>query len=565
MSYFIIAIIALIILTIIAFLFRRKYIRQIEKLESEKLQIQNKPIFEEMTKIKQLNMTGETEENFERWRSEWTEVIDVHMPEIDSLLFDVEDNVDKFRYKKANLIISLIEGKLEESKEKMTTILDELNELVGSEEKSRTEMEMLKEQHRIARKKVLAHQHSFGKTVNSLEKELESFNAKFDEYEDLTENGNYLLAREIVISLAEKGEHLFLLINQIPLLLSELQNKIPASIRELRNGTREMEEQSYYLQHLELPKKFDKIETDISEMITKIENLKMDAVQEETEKINNQIDSFYNALELEVRAKQFVENNFETTSALLIDTTAFSNEIFAEATFVQRSYRLNEEEAKLPQECATELEKLNKRYEVLTYQREEQSFPNTSIEEELQQINTSTNEIIEKLTVFKQRLKSLRNDENDVRIKLDDLTRKLQKADRSLHKGNIPGIPDEMDARLEEAEEQVYIVTQSLEEVPLNMNLVHSYLDNALQSVEEVNKKVAEMLENVMLIERIIQYGNRYRASNEKVHNGLLEAEESFRQYRYAKALEEAATVVEEVEPGAMKRIEDLLLEEQSV
>ena len=39
-----------------------------------------------MTKIKQLNMTGETEEKFERWRNQWTEVMDVHMPEIDSLI-----------------------------------------------------------------------------------------------------------------------------------------------------------------------------------------------------------------------------------------------------------------------------------------------------------------------------------------------------------------------------------------------------------------------------------------------------------------------------------------------
>ena len=41
----------------------------------------------------------------------------------------------------------------------------------------------------------------------------------------------------------------------------------------------------------------------------------------------------------------------------------------------------------------------------------------------------------------------------------------------------------------------------------------------------------------------------------------LLDAEESFRQFRYAKALEEAATAVEEVEPGAMKRIEELVKE----
>jgi septation ring formation regulator len=42
----------------------------------------------------------------------------------------------------------------------------------------------------------------------------------------------------------------------------------------------------------------------------------------------------------------------------------------------------------------------------------------------------------------------------------------------------------------------------------------------------------------------------------------LLEAESAFRQLRYTKALEEAATAVEEVEPGAMKRIEVLVKED---
>ena len=50
------------------------------------------------------------------------------------------------------------------------TILHELNELVGSEEKNRIEMEKLQEQHRAARKTILAHQHSFGMTADHLKK-----------------------------------------------------------------------------------------------------------------------------------------------------------------------------------------------------------------------------------------------------------------------------------------------------------------------------------------------------------------------------------------------------------
>ena len=64
-----------------------------------------------MTKIKQLNMTGETEEKFERWRNEWTEVMDVHMPKIDTLLFDAEDVIDRFRYRKATEIEKDIRAK----------------------------------------------------------------------------------------------------------------------------------------------------------------------------------------------------------------------------------------------------------------------------------------------------------------------------------------------------------------------------------------------------------------------------------------------------------------------
>ena len=561
MKTIIIAVIVLIILTTIAFLFRRKHIQEIGRLEKEKLQIQHKPILEEMTKVKQLNMTGETEEKFERWRTEWTEVMDVHMPKIDSLLFDVEDMVDRFRFRKATGTEKEIQEQIRFCDHKMNAILKELNELVGSEEKNRIEIEKLKEQHRAARKTVLAHQHSFGMTASPLEKELESFNPKFKEYDELTANGNYLQAREIVISLAAQGERLFMLIHETPSLLTELQNKIPASLRELRMGTKEMEDQSYYLQHLELPRQMQDIESEIKEMLAKMAELQIEAVQQQTNEINDRIDSFYDALENEVNARHYVDENYMHVADLLTDMTELATETSAEASYVQQSYRLDEKEAQIPQQSLKKMNGIVKRFEVLTARLEDQGSAYSSLSTELQQIYEELEQIAEEQESFTNRLKNLRIDENNVRTKLNELSRKLQNADRMLHRGNIPGIPDEMEARLEEADEQIYIVTQSLQEVPLNMKLVDSYLDNAAKAVNDVSGKVEELLENVMLIEWIIQYGNRFRASNPEVHTRLLDAEESFRQFRYAKALEEAATAVEEVEPGAMKRIEELVKE----
>ena len=98
MKYIIPAVIVLLVIAIFAFIIRRKHNTEIERLEHEKHQIQNKPILEEMTKVKQLNMNGQTEEMFERWRNTWTEVMDVQMPKIDVLLFDAEENIDQIYF-----------------------------------------------------------------------------------------------------------------------------------------------------------------------------------------------------------------------------------------------------------------------------------------------------------------------------------------------------------------------------------------------------------------------------------------------------------------------------------
>ncbi|MDS8762061.1 septation ring formation regulator EzrA, partial [Streptococcus pneumoniae] len=56
---------------------------------------------------------------------------------------------------------------------------------------------------------------------------------------------------------------------------------------------------------------------------------------------------------------------------------------------------------------------------------------------------------------FTDSLKNLRVEENKARIHVDELRRRLQETDRMLHKANIQGIPEDMDVRLEEAEEHL--------------------------------------------------------------------------------------------------------------
>lgn len=557
----IVTMLLIVIINVFVITFRRKHLHRIKVLEKRKTEIQHKPIFEEMTKIKQLNMTGETEEKFESWRADWTKVIDIHMPEIDNLFFDAEEQIDRFKIKKIKETFTMAEMKIANCEAKMNEILAGLDLLIGSEEKNRVEMEALKEQHRAARKKILAHQPAFGATVVPLEKEVEAFNPKLVEFDTLTDNGNYLQAREIVIELTEKGNWLFPLIEEMPAILTDIQNTIPSLIRELRNGTREMEGQAYYLGHLQLSDKLAAIEEELEEILSKVNQLEMDGVAERTAEIHEELDGFYDALEKEVISRHFVENEYENVYEKLHHVTDFIEKTLEEATYVQQSYRLPEQEAEISKKALEEIDQVNKNFAVMTAQIEKNSAAYSSLEEQLKKFNETASNIEQEIQAFAERIKNLRNDEHEVRGEVEALAKELHETDRSLQRANIPGIPSDLDARLDEAEEHLYVVRQSLEEIPLNMAVVYSYLENAKKSVHDVREKTTELLENVMLIEYIIQYGNRYRAANQNIHAQLQEAEESFRQFRYSKALEEAATAVEAAEPGAMKKIEELLQE----
>ena len=562
MEYIIIPVILLLILAIVGFMMRRKHTTIIAKLENEKSQIQNNPINEEISKVKSLNMNGETEEMFERWRNSWDEVIDVHMTKVDSLLFDAEDQINRLRFNKATLIEREIEDYIKKCEQDKDKILEELNELIGSEEKNRIEIEQLKEYYRSARKTLLAHQHSFGVALPALEKKLEVFVQKFEEFDVLTSEGNYLQAREIVIGLNQESQQTFEYINDVPTILTELQVKLPGAVQELRSGQHEMEEQSYYLQHLELTEELNKFEEEFVTLKKELAELNLNVVKPRVTDINEEIDHFYDLLEKEVIAKNYVDQNCDRLLSSITNVISSTRLVSDEATFVQQSYRLNEKDAEIPKAALKQLEALQRRYDLLAMRVREEKSAYSSLQEELLEISDELEQIHEEQGHLSNTMKKLRIDENKARTQVESLKKALQETDRLLNKANIPGIPEEMDARLDEAAEHIYLVMQSLQEVPLNMGTVHNNLNAATLCVEDVKAKSHELIENVMLIERIIQYGNRHRATNPKLNSRLKEAEESFNQFRYSKALEEAGTAVEEMEPGALKRIQELVAEE---
>ncbi|MFT9599903.1 septation ring formation regulator EzrA [Mesobacillus sp.] len=563
MEYIIGGIALLIILFLIGYFMKRKYYSEVDRYESWKIDIMNRPVLDEMSKVKQLNMTGQTEELFERWRQEWDELVTSKLPGIEDYLFDAEEYIDKYRFKKAKESLSVIDRKLTETEDKIKKILGELNELVGSEEKNREEIDGLKEQYRDNKKNLLSHRHSFGSAEASLEAMLENIQAKFIEFDEKTDNGNYLEAREIVLSIQAMLEQVSSKMESIPALLHDCQSVIPAQVSDLKDGVREMAAQGYVLDHLNAEKEVEEIGKQLTEYRASLEKGDVEIAEQGIQGLKERVEKLFDLLEAEVLAKQYITKTEHEAKETLVKAITESKTLKEETKHIQESYHLNDKELSAQTNVEQQLKGLLKRFELIDHRITENDTAQSLIKLELEEAKQQLDALVEDQKGLMEKLSALRKDEMAARDKVWDLSKKISELIRIVSKSNMPGLSQEYKYLLEDANESIKQVNEKLEEKPLDIPVVQQYLEIAVLTVEKLEASTEEIVETVMLAERVIQYGNRYRSRYPSVDRGLREAEEYFRNYDYRDALEQAATSIEEVEPGALKRIEQMLAEKE--
>jgi septation ring formation regulator len=559
MQYVIAGIILILILFLIGVLSRKKYYAEIDRYEAWKVDIMNRPIPEELSKVKQLNMTGQTEQLFEGWRQGWDEIVAVELPDIEELLFDAEEYTDKFRYKKARETLAKIDEVLIKTEAKIDKILEELNELVGSEEKNREEIELLQEEYRSSKKQLLAYRHTYGQAAKKIEAVLDRLAKEIEEYNALTDQGNYLDAREIVLNLGQEMKSIAYKMESIPKLTADCENILPSQLSELEAGFTEMKEQGYVLEHVEVDKEVKDLNETLAGFKGRVQSLEVEEVEQGLQEIKGKIEMLYDSLEKEVHARHFVLQYKDETTEGLIKAKEENDDIQYEVNVVQQGYHLHESDLMAPQELQKKIIQLSKRHELIIEKVESNKTAYTSLSEELKEIRSGLEVLNGEQSEFAVFLQNLRKDELTTREKIAELKKKTAEASRMIAKSNVPGLPADYDELLTEVHRKIEQVNASLSEKPLNMKFIQETLLEAADTVDHFYSKTQDLIENVMLSEKIIQYGNRYRSRYSSVREGLQAAEEAFRQYDYRKALEEAATTIEKVEPGALKKIEKMI------
>ncbi|MGM8213606.1 septation ring formation regulator EzrA [Virgibacillus sp. W0430] len=557
MAYIIGIILAIIVIIIIGLILRKRVYDAVDRHESWKLDIMNRNIAAEIARMKNLNLSGETKEKFDVWKDRWEYIVTKELPDIEEYLFDAEEAADRYRFPTANKTIRKIGQALQAIEADIEKIIIELEELLQTEEKSRKEVEQLQPIIKELRKKLSQNRYQYDKAEVRFDVELDDLEETLNNYYELVQSGSYTEAKEIVDQLNVRIDNLENDLNEFPEIYRLCKRDLPAQLDDLYAGVKRMKKDGYRVDYLGFEKEINEYHSRLLDFVRSLEKIGSEEVKAALPEIEERIKEMYQLLEKEAIAKNYLETKmpgYEQTLQALSDHFLRTKQ---DVDQLRDAYYFEDSDMEKYLTLEKMIDQLKMQAEELKDDLGNNELAHSALRSRLEEGYNQLEILQEEHEQFKKRVSNLRKDELEAKEKLTEMRKQIQRTHRKLKQSNIPGVPTYIWNLIESAIEKNDRVFQALEKQPLDIAKVQQALSQANQAVEEATQKTDVMLEQAHLTEQVIQYANRYRSSYPLLAAKLLEAERLFRSNEYEQALEQAVAAVEEVEPGAIKKIEE--------
>jgi len=550
-------------LMIVALTMRNRLYKRLDELESWRMQLMSKPVTDELSKLKALNMTGQTEELFEKWRTDWDELVTTVLPKVTDSVYDIDESINKYHFMNAKTAIADLEAVLNEAESTIEKILSEVSELIGSEEQNNLDIEHLNQEYLEQRKLLLTHRHLYAISEANLEKKLDEIKKQIQLFNETTEQGNYLEARELVKDISEQVNLLRDQMQILPDLFIESSTTMPNQIHNLLDGLKQMKSDGYALDYEKIESESTDCANACNECVELIKKLEITEAIEKLDFVKEKIDSIYDSLEQEVESKYIVEKEIWSAQEEIQRIREANLKTKEETHLVQQIYELSEEDTQTQKHVEKQVSIITKRFELLQIRVAEQDLAFSVIREELNLLKKQMEDVKESHSMYVDMLKALRKDELQARDQLIEMKRLMLEVKRLVQISNLPGMPISSLKQIQTAQESMQIVYLELEKKPLKMGKVSILLEKASSSVNECYHDTKFMIEQGYFVEKVIQYGNRYRSKYVQVALSMDKSEQLFREFQYNEALEEAAASIERIEPGAIDKLQEILNEQK--
>ncbi|MCJ1971459.1 septation ring formation regulator EzrA [Lactococcus carnosus] len=544
----------------IAMVLRKQTENRILALEKRKEDLFDLPVQEEVDAVKKLHLVGQSQTIFREWNQKWIDLSANSFADLENHIFEAEQLNDSFRFIRARASVDASEGQIKLMEEDVLSIRDGISELTKQETINSSKIQDSLDLYDTLRSEIADNAGKYGVAITELQVQLKNIETEFTQFVDLNSTGDPIEASEVLETAEEHTIALGAIADRIPALVEELTQTYPAQLEELTEGY-----EAFKAQDLKLPDsakvddRLQEISDDLAQAMIFLENFELDRADAQLEKMKLNLDGLYEVFSDEYKARRDVANNAAIIKDYLAHTRTNNKNLLLEIDHVSQNYILTGNEMGLVRGFQEELETLDSGVSGILDVIKENAQPYSLLGKEVDIIISTLDDIEKNQVKISSDLQNLRKQEKAAQDVADTFDREIRILKRYVEKRNLPGLPQAYLDKFFATSERVQTLFKELNKVKVNIDGVNHLVDVATEDVANLKDATDEMVDKARLAEDLMQYGNRYKTTNERVAKSIARAYQLFERDRnYAASFEEISVTLDEVEPGASERISNV-------
>ncbi|WP_312682768.1 septation ring formation regulator EzrA [Lactococcus taiwanensis] len=560
-STVIILIVALVVVIIgfyvFAILMRKKTEDRILELEERKETLFDLPVQEEIDAVKKMHLVGQSQTIFREWNQKWIDLSSNSFADLENHIFEAEQLNDSFHFFRARESVADSEAQIELMEEEVQGIRQGVDQLVEQEKRNSNKIQESLDLYDNLRNDITDNADLYGSVITELEKHLANIETEFSQFVTLNSTGDPIEAAEVLETAEEHTIALRAITEQIPAFISKIDKEIPKQLEELQEACDKFIEDDYVLpESINLDDKMNELHQHLVESNALLEQFELDRVETELALIQEKVEEIYAIFEKEYAARRNVEKRSTVLREYIEHIRVNNKNLLLEIDHVTQAYVLSGNEKGYVRGYQEHLEALESDVDEIMESIEGKKLPYSVLSRRVNSVVSALEEMEKNQIKISNTLTGLKDEERAAQEIADRFDSELRTIKRYVEKRNLPGLPKDYLDLFFTTGDRVQNLFKELGRVRINIDTINHLVDVITEDMHVLKEATTNMTDHAVLAEQLIQYANRYKASNEQVAQGISRALQLFERDRdYDGSFDEISKTLEIAEPGAASRI----------
>lgn len=560
-STVIILIVALVVVIIgfyvFAILMRKKTEDRILELEERKETLFDLPVQEEIDAVKKMHLVGQSQTIFREWNQKWIDLSSNSFADLENHIFEAEQLNDSFHFFRARESVADSEAQIELMEEEVQGIRQGVDQLVEQEKRNSNKIQESLDLYDNLRNDITDNADLYGSVITELEKHLANIETEFSQFVTLNSTGDPIEAAEVLETAEEHTIALRAITEQIPAFISKIDKEIPKQLEELQEACDKFIEDDYVLpESINLDDKMNELHQHLVESNALLEQFELDRVETELALIQEKVEEIYAIFEKEYAARRNVEKRSTVLREYIEHIRVNNKNLLLEIDHVTQAYVLSGNEKGYVRGYQEHLEALESDVHEIMESIEGKKLPYSVLSRRVNSVVSALEEMEKNQIKISNTLTGLKDEERAAQEIADRFDSELRTIKRYVEKRNLPGLPKDYLDLFFTTGDRVQNLFKELGRVRINIDTINHLVDVSTEDMHVLKEATTNMTDHAVLAEQLIQYANRYKASNEQVAQGISRALQLFERDRdYDGSFDEISKTLEIAEPGAASRI----------